>query len=195
MDPRVPCPVCGTDYTRVGPTKVVVNGRTIEVPPVFQGALGWSPYVMLRLMHREWLRPPGVLEGLPKNDTPSARVLIVLTFWTYFETLMTWFYETATSDLPSAVRADLLARYGFIGSRIGRLHRILFGATYGEDLESLSFAPVRQHLEKVQRQRNSFVHGKPEAIDDGLVDEVVKMMPDFQNAWIQSFNKRCTKHP
>ena len=195
MDLALPCPVCATDYRKVGPTKVVVDGRIMEVPPAFAGALDWSPYVMLQLMYREWLRPPGDLEGLPKTNRPSSRVLIVLIFWTYFETLMGWFYETATSDLPSAVGADLLARYGFIGSRIGRLHRILFGATYGQDLDGLGFTPVREHLEKVQRLRNAFVHGKPEAIGDALVDEVVKMMPDFQDAWIQSFNRRCAKHP
>jgi hypothetical protein len=195
MDLALPCPVCGCDFRKVGPTKFVIDGGTIEVPAAFAGALDWSPYVMLQLMHREWLRPPADLGGLPTNNRPSSRVLIVLIFWTYFETLMGWFYETATSNLPAAVGADLLARYGFIGSRIGRLHRVLFGATYGDDLDSLGFTPVRQHLETVQRQRNAFVHGKPEAISDELVEVVVEMMPKFQDAWIQSFNKRCSKHP
>lgn len=167
----------------------------MAVPPVFQGALDWSPYGMLQLMHREWIRPPASIGGLPQASQPSPRVMIVLTFWTFVETLMDWFYETATRDLPPAISEDLRNRYRFIGARLTRLHRILFGATYGEDLDTLGFSTVRQHLEKVQIQRNAFVHGKPEAIDDALVEDTVQIMPSFQDAWIKSFNERCAKRP
>lgn len=194
MDPAQPCPVCAQDYRTLSSTPIVVEGRTI-LPAAFAGALDWSPYVLLQLMHREWLRPPAGIGGLPQGSQPSPRVLIVLTFWTFFETLMDWFYETATRDLPPAIGEDLRNRYRFIGARLTRLHRILFGMTYGEDLDSLSLSTVRLHLEKVQTQRNAFVHGKPEAINDALVEDTVKMMPSFQDAWIQAFNKRCAKRP
>ena len=196
MSPAQPCPVCGQDYRNLGFTTLVIDGgRTIVAPPVFQGALDWSPYVLLQLIHREWLRPPAGIGGLPQGSQPSPRVLIVLTFWIFFETLMDWFYDAATRELPPAVGEDLRNRYRFIGARLTRLHRILFGTTYGEDLDSLSFSSVRQHLEKVQTQRNAFVHGRPEAINDALVEDTVNMMPSFQDAWIQTFNKRCAKHP
>jgi len=56
---------------------------------------------MLQLMHREWLRP--VLDevdpsSVPPGHKPSPRVLVVLLFWTFFETMMGRFYETAASE-------------------------------------------------------------------------------------------------
>jgi hypothetical protein len=122
-----PCPVCGQDYRNLKPTQYIVGGRTVTVPPAFAGALDWSPYVMLQLMQSEWLRPPGPsnkVSAMPTNSRPSSRVLVPLIFWTYFETLMSWFYETASSNLPSAVATDLLRRYNSIGSRlVPRPHR------------------------------------------------------------------------
>ncbi len=196
MDLKLPCPVCATDYSNLSPVEIVIDGKTTLVPQAFAGALDWSPYVMLQLMHRDWLRPLPENDNpsLPKGHTPSSRALVVLIFWTYFETLMSWFYETATNELPGSVAKDLLARYGSIGSRLDRLHRILFDARYGEDLDRLGCTPVRQHLENVQKQRNAFVHGNPEAISDALVEETVMMIPSFQEAWIKSFNLRCARH-
>ncbi len=193
-----PCPVCGQDYRNLKPTEHVVGGRTITIPPAFAGALDWSPYVMLQLMQREWLRPlteENKPLAMPLSSKPSARVLVLLIFWTYFETLMGWFYETATSHIPSGVAADLLRRYNSIGSRRDRLHRILFQATYKEDLNQVGGKAVWLKLEEIQQQRNAFMHGNPEAIDDRLVEDTVKLIPDFHEAWIQSFNLRCAKRP
>ena len=191
-----PCPVCKQDYTDLKPAEYVVSGRVITVPPAFAGALDWSPYVMLQLMQREWLRPlakDGKLSALPQSNSPSSRVLLVLIFWTYFETLMGWFYETATSELPGTVGPDLLRRYNFIGSRLDRLHKILFGLTYKDDLEQLGRGAIWRHLEVVQRQRNAFMHGNPESIGDSLVDGTVALIPTFHEAWIESFNMRCAR--
>jgi hypothetical protein len=195
MDLKSTCPVCATDHRNVGPTEFVLEEKTIAVPPAFAGALDWSPYVMLKLMHREWVLPPAEGEALSptKGSGPSARVLVLLVFWTYFETLMDWFYERATADLPPSIAKDLLARYSSIGARLERLHRVLFGAVYGEDLARLGQAPVWLHLQDIQRQRNAFMHGNPESINDALVENTVMIMPDFQQAWIQSFNFRCAK--
>lgn len=198
MDVKAPCPVCGCDYRNLKPTEIVVNSRVLSVPPAFAGALDWSPYVMLQLMRREWLRPPAEvdkLSSLPAANRPSSRVLVVLIFWTYFEALMSWFYQTATNTLPSSVATDLLRRYTSIGSRVDRLHKILFGSPYANDLDQLGQGAIRLHLENVQRQRNALVHGNPEAINDALVEETVKCMPYFNEAWIHSFNKRCVNRP
>jgi hypothetical protein len=193
-----PCPVCGCDYRNVQPTQHVIGGKLITIPPAFAGALDWSPYVMLKLMEREWLRPlpkEGKLSALPPGNTPSSKVLLVLIFCTYFESLMGWFYETATNGLPGTVGADLLRRYNFIGARLDRLHKILFGVTYKDDLNQLGCGTIWQHLEGVQRQRNSFMHGNPESITDVLVEDTVKLIPEFQEAWIKSFNTRCARRP
>jgi hypothetical protein len=53
------------------------------VSQAFAGALNWSQYAMLQLMHREWLRL--LLEdikpsALPEGHQPSSPVLILLLF-------------------------------------------------------------------------------------------------------------------
>jgi hypothetical protein len=196
MDANAPCPVCSTDYRNCPLQEMMVDGRLVQVSQAFAGALNWSQYVMLQLMHREWVRPLleyDALSAMQAGHKPSARGLIVLLFWTYFESLMSTFYEIATGSLPKGVSADLLKRYGFIGPRLERLHRILFGTTYANDLDQLGYEPIRKQLENVKDQRNAFMHGNPEAISDTLVADTVKMMPTFQEAWVQTFNMRCTK--
>jgi hypothetical protein len=174
--------------------EVIINGRVEVVPPAFAGALDRSPYVMLRLMHRDWLRPLADDNSpLLIANRPSPRALVVLIFWTYFETLMSWYFETATSDLPNSVGSDLLTRYGAIGGRLDRLHRILFDTRHSEDLERLGCAAVRAHLENLQEQRNAFIHGNPEAVSDALVEDTARLLPQFHEAWIQTFNLRCAQ--
>jgi hypothetical protein len=119
----------------------------------------------------------------------------VLLFWTYFETLVTWFYERATESLPPGVAADLLARYTSIGSRLDRLHRVLFRCSYGDDLDALGYVDVRAVLETLQKRRNAFVHGNPEEIDDQLVADTAQSVQRFHKAWIQTFNLRCARVP
>jgi hypothetical protein len=55
----------------------------------------------------------------------------------------------------------------------------------------LGCGAIWQQLEVVQRQRNAFMHGNPEAITDGLVADTVRLVPEFHEAWIKSFNLRC----
>lgn len=189
-----PCPECGTDYRNAPPSELRVDGRIVRVSIAFQGALGWSEYTMLQLMHREWLRPlvdEVNRADVPAGDRPSSRALIVLLFWTYFETLMSAFYDAASAHLPRPIAKDLLKRYGMIGTRLDKLHRIFFGSTYAEDLALLGYKAVGSHLRAVQRHRNAFVHGNPAAIDDALVEETARIIPSFHAAWIACFNHRC----
>ncbi|MDB5325896.1 MAG: hypothetical protein JWM57_1465 [Phycisphaerales bacterium] len=108
---------------------------------------------------------------------------------------MGWFYETAMGELPSAIAQDLLKRYHFIGARLDKLHRLLFSASFGQDLDRLGHQAVRQHLEALQVSRNQFVHGKPEAIDDAIVERTALMIPEFHRAWTECFNDRCSRRP
>jgi hypothetical protein len=195
IDVKGACPFCGFDYSNLEPIALEVDGKLIKVQQGVPGALDWSPLVMLQLMHRDWRRPLAEDDGLspPGAGKPSSRLVLVLIFWTFFETLMGFLYETATSDLRPSVAEDLLNRYGSIGSRLDRLHRILFGVRYGDDLDQLGYAPIRQHLENVQRQRNAFIHGDAEAISEALVEETMKLFPSFQEAWIKTYNLRCAR--
>lgn len=197
IDAKGACPFCGADHSNQEPILVEVDGKLVKVQQGVPGALDWSPHVMLRLMHRDWRRPLAEDDKLSPSAgrTPSSRLVVVLIFWTFFETLMEFLYETATSDLPPSVAGDLLNRYGSIGSRLDRLHQILFGVRYGDDLDRLGYTPIRQHLENVRRQRNAFVHGDAEAISDALVEETMRLFPSFQDAWIKSYNLRCAKRP
>jgi len=197
MDLNAPCPVCAADYSSASPADFIErHGRRFPAQ-TFAGALDWSPYLMLQLMHRDWLRPLGEADNmsLPSEIRPSSRALVVLLFWTYFETLMNWYYATTTSDLPKSIASDLLRRYGVIGARLDRLHRILFDTTYGHDLETLEYSDIRSHLENLQKRRNAFMHGTPEAINNELVDETVQLLPRFHEAWIHAFNLRCARRP
>jgi hypothetical protein len=184
MDLKGACPVCAKDYRNLPPVELVINGRTEIVPQAFAGALDWSPYVMLQLTHRDWLRPLGGADdgSLPGGSRPSSHVLVVLIFWTYFEALKGWFYETATGELPPSVAADLLNRYGSIGARLHRLHRILFGTKYADDLPEIGYADIGEHLKDIQRLRNMFVHGNPESISDAAVEQTVALIPKFHEA-------------
>jgi hypothetical protein len=197
MDLKAPCPVCGNDCRNVGPSEYLIDGKVITVPPAFAGALDYSPYVLLQLMHREWCRKTDdedSFSGLPEGSRPARQLLVALTFWTYFESPMGWFYESATQTLPVRITGDLLRRYNFIGARLDRLHRVLFDSTYEQDLDLSGFAPVRQHLELIQKQRNAFMHGNPQSITDSLVEETAAIIPRFHEAWIHTFNRRCARH-
>ncbi|ODA68961.1 hypothetical protein A7A08_00795 [Methyloligella halotolerans] len=186
VDLNDPCPICGADYSKVEPVEVIIDGSPVTVSPALQGALDWSPYVMLKLMHQEWLRPLSEEDWvLPEASQPSPRLVIVLVFWTYFEALMDRYFEAVTSELPRAVATDLLARYSGIGVRLDRLHRVFFNARYGEDLDRLGFTAIRVHLELLQKRRNAFVHGDPAAISDELVEDTVRLLPQFHEAWFK----------
>ena len=46
------------------------------------------------------------------------------------------------------------------------------------------------HTPMVQKCRNRFTHGHPEAIDDALVEELVAGLKNEHEGWIAVFNRR-----
>lgn len=190
------CPSCGEDLPNAEWT--VVNdpdGAEHRVPPTFVGAEGrYEDWVYLIMLEREWLRPVSDADrfhSIPEQSRPSARAIVVLVFWAYFETrIERLFRETVGSLLPESVLEDLLRRYSSVGARLDRLYTVLFSTTYWADLDDLGFSNVSALLKRVQTCRNSFVHGQPEAIDDSLVEELIAGLRDEHESWIAVFNRR-----
>jgi hypothetical protein len=198
MYTNAPCPVCGRDYRNLPNQRIELEGQIVEVQPAFAGAINWSDYILLRLMHQEWQRMPAVGEvftGIPEERRPSPRLLIVILFWSLFENLMQRFFEAGMRSLPTAISRDLLNRYSSIGSRLDRLYRILFDSTLDADLRQLGYDDLRNHLAEIQRRRNAFIHGNPETIDEELVRLTIERLPVVQEAWISLYNLRCTEPP
>jgi hypothetical protein len=97
------------------------------------------------------------------------------------------------SSVTEPIREDLLKRYGSIGSRLERLHRLLFGRTYFGDLQESGFAHIAELLRKIQKCRNKFMHGSPTAISEQLVEELIVSLKDEHESWIAIFNLRASK--
>jgi hypothetical protein len=192
------CPKCGRDYgTDARIVIQTIAGKVYEVPQLtLQGALSWTTHSLLALMKREWERPLLEMDqGLAAGRQPSQRMLIVVLFWTLFEHHMDRFYDAALAAIPASIRADLLRRYATIGSRMDRLYCLVFETTLEKDLAHLGHRGVYDHLVKVQKRRNEFIHGDSEAIDDALVRETVESLPAVQEAWLALYNHRCTGNP
>ena len=66
---------------------------------------------------------------------------------------------------------------------------MVFSTTYWVDLNDLGYGKVAALLGRVQKCRNRFTHGHPEAIDDALVEELVAGLKDEHEGWIAVFNK------
>ena len=188
------CPVCGKDPP--SPDWVVVgdaDGTELRVPPTFMGADdGFEDWVFLRMLEREWLRPvePDLYASIPEDHRPSARAIVVLVFWTYFETRIDRLFRETAQAVPRQVMAHLLERYSGIGNRLDRLYKVVFSTTYRADLSKLGYGNVAALLKRVEGCRNRFVHGEPEAIDDSLVEALVGGLKDEHEGWIAVFNRR-----
>jgi hypothetical protein len=192
-----PCPACNSpayDLSKGLEIIRLADGQEIEVSPTFAGAEGrYEDYIYLRMIEREWKRPvddPDPFLGLPAESRPSPRAAIVLLFWTYFETRVERLLRVGARALPEPVADDLLRRYSFVTHRLDQLYPMLFGATYSADLAVAGYDDVWDHLTRVRQRRNDFAHGKPQAIDDALVESVVQMLKREHEAWIAVFNKR-----
>jgi len=195
IEPATVCPACGQDYRNAQTVRQIAldDGRVMTVHDAFLGADEWPQFVLLQLMFREWTRPLDETTRLsmPESKRPSARLVIVILFWTHFELLMTRLLERAARSLPDRVRHDLLARYTSVGSRMQRLYPILVGTSMKDDFNLIAAEEVYAHLLRVQTARNSFVHGNTEAIDDEIVFAVVEMVPKVDEAWMKLYNKTC----
>jgi len=161
------------------------------------GAEGrYEDWVYLKMLEREWKRPltdADQFSAIPSSKRPAARGVIVLLFWSYFETRVERLLRDSVRNIPGSIAEDLLRRYSSIGARLDRLYRILFATTYWLDLADLGFAPVSELLQQVQQSRNAFAHGQPEAINEALVLNLVGALRDEHESWIAVFNKRATQ--
>lgn len=185
------CHVCGHSHD-IGFQEVLVDGVKQRVPQtIVQGAIPWSVYVLLDQLRQECQRELEVNRLTMIKLSP--RFTVVLLFWTMFEILMGGFYRAAVADLPGRTGPVLLSRFKVIGSRLDELHRALWDINFWADLEAEGYASEAATLRDIQIQRNSFMHGDPEAIDDALVQRTVTIIRPVQEGWIKLFNKRCTR--
>jgi hypothetical protein len=188
------CPICGHDHTPGPPKKVVHKGQMIDIPQnAFMGAIEWSTYMSLELMRREWNRPIVEQKENTWGYEVPQKMLIVILFWTLFETLMDKFFSSALKNFPTAISEDLLKRYSFIGARIGKLYKTVFSTSLKTDLEELGYGHIFNHISDLQKKRNDFIHGNPNAVDQNTIDNTIKYLQETQLAWIELYNKRCTK--
>ena len=193
-----PCPACGAILRQdVGRTIRVDNGQEVDVAVAHMGAEArYEDYIYLQRMEREWKRmvdDSASMDRMPHTTGISAGASIVLLFWTYFETRVTHLLRDALQDIPSRFVDDALKRYT-IAARMKRFYKIAFGTTYYSDLKSLDYSDVSDHLERVRRRRNDFVHGTPESIDDSLVKAVVALLKRKHESWIAVYNLRASKN-
>jgi hypothetical protein len=194
------CPSCGAPIPSSEPVSVLAaDGKEYPVIMAFAGAEGrYEDWVYLKMLEREWLRPlteDDLFIEISETHRPSARAIVVLIFWTYFETRIERLFREAFRNLPTFAVEELLGRNEFIGARLERLYKIVFSTTYKKDLEELGFAQIAILLSRIQQKRNEFMHGHPEAIDDTLVRDLVASLKDEYESWIAVFNRRATCRP
>ena len=192
-----PCPACGADLLKEEHTLIVDSGQEISIPPAYMGAeTRYEDYVYLQLMEREWermTRDSAPRNRLPHTEQVSIGASLVLLFWTYFETRLEHLLRDGLKHVPPPFLEDALNRYSSVGARLERFYRIAFDSTYHSDLLYLGHSDVSAHLARIQKQRNAFVHGSPQSIDDSLALSVVEMLKREHEAWIAVYNHRVSK--
>lgn len=197
------CPVCKSKLPEGRKIKLKnEDGQKYEViSNTLAGAEGrYEDYVYLDMLESEWLRPVNDLEqfkGITEDKRPATKAIMVLVFWTYFETRIERLIVSAMMDIPESIRLDLLKRYQSITSRTYDLYKVLYGKqnTYFADLIALGYNDVSTLLKQIQEKRNQFMHGEPEAIDSELIEDMVKMLKKEHESWIDVFNmRRKIKH-
>ena len=175
-----PCLACGADLSKEEHTLKLEDGQEISIPPVYMGAeTRYEDYVYLQLMEREWermTRDSASQNRLPHTGQVSTGASLVLLFWTYFETRLEQLLRDGLRHIPPSFLEDALNRYSSVGARLERFYRIAFDSTYHTDLVSLGHSDVSAHLTRIQKQRNAFIHGSPQSIDDSLAISVVEML-------------------
>ena len=193
------CPACGTVLSEPDPIVLTDSeGREYRGPlRAFLGAEGrYEDWVYLMMLEREWKRPLAEtdrFQQIIESKRPAARAVIVVVFWSYFETRVERLLREGMHHIPENVRSDLLRRYSSIGSRLDRLYQILFSNTYFSDLRDLGFSRVASLIQEIQARRNNFAHGSPEAITDVFVADLVAGLKDEHEAWIAVFNRRAAR--
>ena len=156
----------------------------------------YEDYVYLQLMEREWermIRDSASQSRMPFTEKISTGASIVLLFWTYFESRLEHLLRDGLQHVPPAFLDDALIRYSSVSARMKRFYRIAFDSTYHSDLAFLGYSDVSAHIAIVHKQRNEFVHGSPQSIDDSLATSVVEMLKRDHEAWIAVYNLRVSK--
>jgi len=175
----------------------MVDGREVDVARAYAGAEGrYEDYVLLQMLEREWKRPlteADLPHGPGRTDGPAARAVIVVMFWTYFETKIERLLRACLREVPLRIAEDLLSRYASVTARVDRLYKILFETTYWRDLEDAGFSGVSTLLQQVRDGRNRFTHGTPSAISEDLVTAVVASLKQEHESWIAVYNRRATQ--
>jgi hypothetical protein len=187
------CPICNNENRGNETTFLLKDGTEAKIPTTqLMGPIDYTSYTLLELMRREWERP------LLNHNQPTSsdykipeRLLIVILFWSLFEGLMDTFFSKALRQIPKNISEDLLNRYSTIGSRMDRLYKLLFSVTFKDDLVSIGKKDVYDHLIQLQNKRNEFIHGKPDAIDETLINDTIEKLQETQAGWIILYNRRC----
>ena len=193
-----PCPACGVDLPRdVEQTIKLDDGREIPIARAYVGAeTRYEDYVYLQLMEREWermTRDSASQNRLQHAEQVSTGASLVLLFWTYFETRLEHLLRDGLRDISPRFLEDALNRYSSVGARMRGFYKIAFDSTYHSDLVALGYSDVSDHIARIHKQRNEFVHGSPKSIDDSLATSVVEMLKQEHEAWIAVYNHRVSK--
>ena len=163
-------PVALTYGMRLSTPSGLMTGQEASIRHAYMGAeTRYEDYVYLQLMEREWERMTRDAESqnrLLHTEQVSTGASLVLLFWTYFETRLEHLLRDGLRHIPPRFLEDALNRYSSIGARLDRFYRVAFDSTYHSDLVSLGYSDVSAHLARIQEQRNAFVHGSPQSIDD-----------------------------
>jgi hypothetical protein len=181
----LPCPVCD-HMVDLAPQRITIDGEDHVVAAAAQGAVPYSMYVMLNQIRLDLQRPLA-----PRQEAHGAggRPMIPLMFWIMFEIMMDAFLRSSLAGDPESER---LLKQPYIGGRLQKLYETQWGLTFWEDLERIGCGAAAEFLQRLQRQRNEFIHGDPQAIDDALISEVMANATATSRAWIQLFNERAT---
>ena len=105
------------------------DGNEYRVPHAFCGAEGrYEDWIYLRMLEREWLRPveAELYDSIQEDHRPSARAIVVLVFWSYFETRIERLFLETAKAVPEKVMDHLLDSYSSVGARMDRLYKIVF---------------------------------------------------------------------
>lgn len=186
-----PCPVCNYLHAPFVIPGLEADQQITQL--TFKGAINENTYIMLGLMKREWERPiikETEVTGLLGEIIPQ-QLMIVLLFWTLFESLMDRMFTTKLSGLPPKLAKNLLKKNNNISSRMSDFYQLVFDHSFKEDLADTGFIEIYDHLKTVQEKRNAFIHDSPKAIDEQLVIDTINHLQDVQAAWIKIYNKRC----
>ena len=176
---------------------MAATGQDLMAADTFAGAeTRYEDYVYLQLLEREWdrmSRDSPTQDRLQHTEQVSTGASLVLLFWTYFETRLEHLLRDGLRHVPPSFLEDALKRYSSVGARLDKFYKIAFDSTYHSDLRSLGYSEVSVHLTRIQQQRNEFLHGNPQSIDDPLAVSVVTMLKQEHEAWIAVYNHRVAR--